>query len=327
MADIAKLAKVSAITVSRALSTPDKVSEKARQRIANAITKTGYVPNRVAGSLASNRTRIIAAVVPTIDNSVYGSTLQGLSDVLRADGYHLMVCNSGVDPRGEETLLFTLLSHRPDGMFFHNVLHTDKTRRLLRAAKIPIVEAGDLPSRPIDMVVAYSNFDSAKAMTLYLGRKGYRRIGFVCNDIRTNPRARERRRGYLAALRALNLPQDPRIIYQTPLGFREGAEALSILTRNCPDIDAIFFSAELWAVGALLECQRRGWAVPGRIAIAGYDDHRIAPEVEPTLTSARVQRMKIGQLAAEMLLQRIRGEHVEHSVVDVGYEIFEGLSA
>jgi LacI family gluconate utilization system Gnt-I transcriptional repressor len=252
--------------------------------------------------------------------------LQGLSDVLRDNGYHLMVANSGPEPKDEEAILSTLLSYRPDGMFFHNVTHTARTRRMLKNARIPVVEAGDLPSDPVDMVVSYSNFDSAREMTLLLGRKGYRRIGFVCNDPRLNRRAAERRRGYLAAIRELGLAPDPRLIEQAPLGFREGAEALDALTRRCPDIDAIFFAAELWAVGALLECHRRGWAVPGRIAIAGYDDRRIAPEVFPTLTAARIPRATIGRHAAEMLLQRIAGGEVEDSVVDLGYEISEGES-
>jgi LacI family gluconate utilization system Gnt-I transcriptional repressor len=327
MVDVARLAGVSAITISRAFLTPDKVNAKTRARIAKAVAKTGYVRNSLAGGLASNRTRIIAAVVPTIDNPVYGSTLQGLSDVLRANGYHLMVANSGVDPRGEEELLGTLLSYRPDGMFFHNVEHTPGTRRLLEDANIPVVEAGDLTEHPVDMVVSYSNFASAKAMTLHLGRKGYKRIGFVCNDVRANPRARERRRGYLEALRELKLRADPKLIEQTALGFREGAVALDVLTKRCPDIDAIFFSAELWAAGALLECHRRGWAVPKRIAIAGYDDERIAPQMHPALTAARVPRLEIGRRAAEMLLRRIDGEAIERRVVDLGYEISEGASA
>jgi LacI family gluconate utilization system Gnt-I transcriptional repressor len=327
MTDVAKLAKVAPITVSRALLTPEKVDPATRARIEKAIAKTGYVRNRVAGGLASNRTHIIAAVVPTIDNPVYGSTLQGLSDVLHARQFHLMVANSGVDPKGEEELVGMLLSYRPDGMFFHNVEHTDKTRRLLKGAGIPVVEAGDLPRDPVDMVVSYSNFTSAKAMTMHLGRKGYRRIGFVCNDVRTNPRARERRRGYVEALRELRLKSDPDLIEQMPLGFQEGAAALDILTKRCPDIDAIFFSAELWAAGALLECHRRGWKVPQRLAIVGYDDQRIAPTMTPALTAARVPRLEIGRRAGEMLLSRIAGEPLERNVVDLGYEISEGATA
>jgi LacI family gluconate utilization system Gnt-I transcriptional repressor len=327
MEDVARLAGVSAITISRAFLTPEKVNAKTREKIARAVSKTGYVRNSLAGSLASNRTRIIAAVVPTIDNPVYGSTLQGLSDVLRARGYHLMIANSGVDPANEEELLGTLLSYRPDGMFFHNVEHTAGTRRMLRDAHIPVVEAGDLTEAPVDMVVSYSNFASAKAMTLHLGRKGYKRIGFVCNDVRANPRARERRRGYLEALRELKLRADPKLIEQTTLGFREGGEALGVLTKRCPDIDAIFFSAELWAAVALVECHRRGWNVPKRIAIAGYEDERLAPQMDPPLTAARVPRLEIGRRAAEMLLRRIDGEAIERRIVDLGYEISEGASA
>ena len=125
----------------------------------------------------------------------------------------------------------------------------------------------------------------------------------------------------------MGLEYDPALVYQTPLGFREGADALKLLVERRPDIEAVFFSAELWAVGALLECQRLGWDVPEKIAIVGYDDSRLAPEVFPVLTAARVPRIEIGRMAAEMLIRRIRGERVSPPVVDMGFRLIEGASA
>jgi LacI family gluconate utilization system Gnt-I transcriptional repressor len=327
MRDVARLANVSAITVSRALSRPEKVSEEAKERIQWAIDSIGYVHNRVASSLSSNRTGIVAAVVPRIDNPLYGSTLQGLSDVLRQANYRLMLSNSGFYPEDLEALVRTLLGHRPEALFLQSVTVTESTRMLLKRMNIPVVQAGDLTRNPVDVVVSYSNYASARAMTMHLGKRGYKKIGFVCNDVRLNPRALQRKRGYLAALRALGIKPDEELILETTHGFREGQEAMATFAERRPDVEAIFFAAELWAVGAMAECHRRGWKVPRRFAIAGYDHGGIAPQVTPALTAVHIPRNEIGRVAGEILLRRLRGETVENPIVDLGFQIVEGESA
>lgn len=327
MMDVARLANVSVITVSRALSQPEKVSDEARERIQWAIDSIGYVHNRVASSLSSSRTGIVAAVVPRIDNPLYGSTLQGLSDVLRQGNYRLMLSNSGFYAEDLEALVRTLLGHRPEAMFLQSVTVTESTRALLKRIDIPVVQAGDLTRSPVDVVVSYSNYASAKAMTLHLGKRGYRKIAFVCNDVTLNPRALQRKRGYLTALKELGIEPDETLILETTHGFREGEEAMATLAERRPDIEAVFFGAELWAVGAMAECHRRGWKVPARFAIAGYDHGGIAPQVTPALTAVWIPRNEIGRVAGEILLKRLRGEKVENPIVDLGFRIVEGESA
>ena len=188
---------------------------------------------------------------------------------------------------------------------------------------MPVVETGNLAARPLDMAVSYSNFEAARAMTNHLGRLGYRRIGFVTLPLADNDRSRERRRGYFAALKELGLAADPGLVLEASGGFSEGADALVRLVQTHPGIDAGFFAGDVLAVGALFECQRRGWAVPGRIAIASFDDLDLLRHAVPAVTTLRLPRQDIGRRSAELLVNRLRGAPRERVRIDVGFEIVQ----
>jgi LacI family transcriptional regulator, gluconate utilization system Gnt-I transcriptional repressor len=329
MKDVARRARVSTITVSRALFQPDIVADATRRRVLRTVEELGYIPNLVAGSLSSNRTRAIAAIIPYIGKPVYGRTIQAVSDVLRANGLHLLLGSSGLSLTEEASLIAAFLAHRPEGMLLHGRRHTPEARQQLLRASIPIVETGDLSAPPLDMVVSYSNTVAAKAMTDYLLDKGYRRIAFVSLPVRKNDRHLRRRRGFLTALRERGLAPDPRALLEIPSGFRHGAEALVELLCGTYAPDAVFFASEYLAVGAQMECLRRGWSVPERVAIAGFDDQEeeFAAEAVPPLTTVRIPREEIGRLAGQMLVDRLAGKPVEPRVVNAGFEIVARASA
>jgi LacI family gluconate utilization system Gnt-I transcriptional repressor len=249
--------------------------------------------------------------------------IQAISDVLRANGLHLMIANSGHRLEDEEALVAALMAQRVCGLVLHNTTHSKRLRELLAKSDIPVVETGNLPGHPIDMAVSYSNFDAARAMTNHLGRLGYKRIGFVTLPLRDNDRSRERRRGYFAALKDLGLPVDPDLVLEATGGFSEGADALVRLVQTHPDIDAGFFAGDVLAVGALFECQRRGWPVPGRIAIASFDDIDLLRHAVPTVTTLRIPRQDIGRRSAELLVNRLHGAPAEKVTIDVGFEIVQ----
>jgi LacI family transcriptional regulator, gluconate utilization system Gnt-I transcriptional repressor len=161
-------------------------------------------------------------------------------------------------------------------------------------------------------------------MTLHLARLGYRRIGFVTLPVRDNDRSRERRRGYSAALEELKRPDDPTLVLEAEAGgFAEGADALLRLLKAHPDLDAGFFAADVLAVGALFECQRRGWPVPGKVAIASFDDVDLLKHTVPTITTLRIPREEIGRRSAELLIKRLRGGKRERIKIDLGFEIIQ----
>jgi LacI family gluconate utilization system Gnt-I transcriptional repressor len=324
MRDVAHAAGVSLMTVSRALREPHKLSEDTRKAVMDAVQKIGYVPNSIAANLASNRSNVVGQIVPSIQNSLYADTVKGTSDVLRTAGLHLLIADSGYSMLEEEALVGAFLAQRVAGLILHNTDHTPKTLQMIERAGVPVIETGDMPKAPLDMAVSYSNADAARTMTQHLAARGYKRIGFVSLDTRTNRRARERQRGYLAAMKALGRARDPLLLMEVGSGLTSGAHALVDMMNRAPDVDAIFFAGDVLAIGALFEAQRRGWKVPGRIAIAGFDDLDILQHTVPKLTCLRLPRLEIGRRSAEALLARLRGGGEEAAVrLDLGFEVIQ----
>jgi LacI family gluconate utilization system Gnt-I transcriptional repressor len=325
MADVAALAAVSAMTVSRALRDPASCTAETLRRIEAAIEATGYVPNRVAGSLASRRTSIVGLVVPSLRNSLFAETIQGVSDILGPD-HHLMVADSGYSLKGEEAAIRAFLAHRVCGVVLHNTKHTVSSVAMLRGAGIPCVETGNLVREPIDMVVGFSNREASRAMTEHLIASGYRRIGFVSLAVKNNDRATQRREGYFVALDRAGLARDPSCVIEAAPGLRSGGQALVRLVEAVPDLDAVFLTGDVLAVGAVLEANRRGWRVPGRIAIAGSDDSELLECISPTLTALRFPRYEIGRRAAGMLLDRLHRRSSGPAILDLGFQIVDRAS-
>jgi LacI family transcriptional regulator, gluconate utilization system Gnt-I transcriptional repressor len=326
MRDVARAAQVSTMTVSRALRDPTKVSPEVRQRVAEAVKAVGYLPNRLAGSLSSSRSNMIGLIVPSIENSLFASTIRGISDVLRQHGYQLMIADSGYSLEAEQSAIHAFLAQRVAGLILHDTSHTADAVAMIRRSGVPVVENGTLTPMPVDMVVSYSNVDAAMAMTQHLARLGYRRIGFVSLPSATNERSRDRRRGYLAALEAAGLPADPRLMLEMPPGLASGAEALVRLVEGGADADAIFFAGDVLAIGAALECQRRGWAVPARVAIAAFDNIDLLGHLVPPVTTLRLPRLEIGRRSAEVLLDRIQGRSTGPLSIDLRFEIIHRAS-
>ena len=325
MRDVAQRAGVSPMTVSRALNTPDRVSPEMRDRVERAVKEIGYLPNHLASSLSSNRSTTIGLIVPSIDNSIYTQTIKGLSDTIRRSGFQLMISECGYDPAEEEELIASLLTHRVSGLVLHNTAHTAQAEAMIRQSGAPVVENGNLPEKPVDMAVSYSNQAAAYAMTMHLGRLGYRKIAFASLAALNNDRSRSRIAGYLEALEALGQEPDPRLIIETGRGLAAGAEAVARIVQGVPEADALFCAGDVLAAGALFECQRRGWPVPGRIAIASFDDVELLRHVTPAVTTLRLPRYDIGERSAQMLLSRIidGADHLRGSVVDLKFEIIQ----
>ena len=322
MRDVALAAGVSLMTVSRALREPEKLSKETCKIVLDAVQRIGYVPNSIAANLASNRSTVVGQIVPSIQNSLYADTVKGTADVLRTAGLHLLIADSGYSLEEEEALIGAFLAQRVCGLILHNTDHTAKALHLIKRAGVPVIETGDMPTDPIDMVVSYSNIKAAKAMTLHLGALGYQRIGFVSLYTRNNRRARERLRGYHAGLKAMNRKRDPLLVMEVGSGLKSGATAIVEMMQHAPDVDAIFFAGDVLAIGALLEAQRRHWAVPGRIAIAGFDDLDILQHTSPTLTCLRLPRLEIGRRSAEALLGRLRADETQVRL-DLGFEVIQ----
>ena len=318
---VAERAGVSTITVSRVLNYPDKVAEETRSRVWAAIEETGYIPNLIAGGLASSRTRVVGVIVPTITNSIFADTVQGLTDVLGAQAYQLLLATSGYSLKAESDLVSAFLSQRPSGLVLTGLTHSPRTSDLLARAEAPVVETWSVARKPIDMSVGFSNEKAAFEMMRTLAAVGYRKIGFVSAPIKHNDRALGRRKGYRRAVEQLGLAEDRSLEREAHFTLANGSLALSDLVDRHPNIEAIFFANDILAAGGLLECARRGWPVPKRLGIAGFDDVDLAGQMVPTLTTVRIPRYEIGVAAAQLILARLAGEPAEQPMLDLGFEV------
>jgi LacI family gluconate utilization system Gnt-I transcriptional repressor len=318
--DVAKLAGVSPITVSRVINHPEKVAQLTIDKVQQAIERTGYVPNMLAGGLASSRSMLVAAIVPSIENSIFAETIQHFSDRLWEAGYQVLLGVSGYPAIREDALLSAILSRRPDAIFLTGIEHSAESRRKLLAAKIPLVETWDLTPSPLDIIVGFSHSKVGQAVADYLVGRGYRNIGMVTAD---DQRAAVRRHGFLSALAKHGINDVPVSTVSAPTNLSQGRSALSKLLDEGFGSGAIFCSSDILAQGVLAEAQSRSLSIPGELAIMGFADQKFAAHTFPSLSTVRIDRVAIGRKAAESLLARINGQAGMEKVVDVGFEIIE----
>ncbi len=318
--DVALLAGVAPITASRALNTPDRVSDEVRRRVADAVSRTGYVPNLLAGGLASTRSRLVAAVVPSLTGPVFTPTVAALTEALAARGYHLMLGQTGYDQARENTLLEALIGRRPDGVVLTGITHSAQARQRLLAASFPVVETWDLTPTPIDMLVGFSHDEVGRAVARHLHRRGRRRPALVCGN---DERARRRGAAFCSAAEALGLHPAPVLEVAAPTTMQAGRLAMAELAQRQPQVDAVFCSSDLLALGVLTEAQVRGLAVPADLAIIGFGDLDFAAQTVPALSTVRVNGADIGRQAAAFIVDRAEGRPVAQAIVDIGFSIVE----
>lgn len=320
--DVAKLAGVAPITASRVLNTPEAVSVDVRQKVLDAVQKTGYVPNRMAGGLASSRSRLIAAVVPSTVMSVFMETIESLNGTLFDAGYQLMLGQSSYSASREESLLEAIIGRRPDGIFLTGVLHSGKGRTRLLASGIPVVETWDLTPAPIDMLVGFSHSDIGREVAKFLIGKGRRRLAMIrANDERADRRAK----AFAAEVERSGLAEVKVQVVDVGSSrtIKSGREALGRLLAIDPEVDAVFCSSDLLASGVVTEARVRGIDVPGRLAIVGFGDVPFVADMVPALSTVHINGADIGRMAAQRLIDRAEGREVAPRIVDVGFSIVE----
>ena len=318
--DVAKLAGVAPITASRVMNTPDQVSPEVRQRVLDAVQRTGYVPNRMAGGLASARSRLIAAVVPSTVMSVFMETIEALNSTLFDAGYQLMLGQSGYSADREELLLEAIIGRRPDGIFLNGIMGAGKGRTRLVASGIPVVETWDLTPTPIDMLVGFSHLDIGRAVAQFFVAKGRKRLALVTAE---DERAARRAAAFAEATEQAGLPPVHVVNVGAQRSLRSGRDALARLVDECPEADAVFCSSDLLAVGVATEARARQIAVPGQLAIMGFGDVPFVADMLPALSTVQINGAHIGRLAAQYLMDRAEGREVDPAVVQVDFSIVE----
>jgi LacI family transcriptional regulator, gluconate utilization system Gnt-I transcriptional repressor len=310
MADVAARVGVSKMTVSRALNgsgtTSRATSESLRQTILQACADMGYVIDQTARNFSSKRSGFVAAVIPSLNNSNFSETAHGITAAIEGSGLQLLLGYSDYHAETEESLVKSMLMRRPEGIILTGGTHSPATRAMLQTANIPVVETWDLPKDPIDHVVGFSNAKASAALVHHLFGCGYKNIAFIGGASNRDTRGAERKRGYLQAVKQLKLPLGRVIsIGEPPISMPQGADAMALLMTQWPDCDAVVCVSDLSAFGAVMECHRRGWAVPQRIAIAGFGDFEVSRSCHPRITTVAIDSTRIGEAAGELLLRAI----------------------
>ena len=309
MSDVARRAGVSTMTVSRALKDGASIAEDTRERIKQAVEDLGYVLDQSARSLSSKRTGFVAVLIPSINNSNFADTTRGLTDALKGTGLQILLGYSDYSVEKEEELIESMLRRRPEAIVVTGGRHTPKGRKLLKNAGVPVIETWDLPPDPVNHVVGFSNAEASAALVHFLHGKGYTKIAFIGGTTNRDTRGADRRLGYERAMHELGLTDARVISFGTPpISMKQGGDALSRLIDQWPEVEAAICVSDLSAFGALVECQRRKWAVPKRIAIAGFGDFEISSCSHPAITTVGVNCYDIGRKTGELLLRAIEGE-------------------
>jgi LacI family gluconate utilization system Gnt-I transcriptional repressor len=330
LADVAAVAGVSKMTASRALSSPELVSEEALQRVREAVARTGYIPNRIAGGLKSNRSGLIACIVPTIaSGSAFLVAVHAMSKAFADAGYQVMLTERGYGALGEPELVESVIARRPEAIVLIGILQSPQARARLRGTGLPVVETWDMTSSPVDMLVGFSHEAVGASVARFFHERGCKHLAMIAAD---EPRGLQRAQGFINEARRLGLATDvhqgvPTWTVDAPTRMRQGREGLAQLLSRQPDIDALCCATDVIALGALTEAHARSIAVPQQLSIVGFGDLDFAADTEPALTTVRVDSMEIGRHAADMVLSVLDEQPVTDRVVDLGFEIVQRASA
>lgn len=322
--DVARMTGLSTITVSRALNNPHMVRPQTIEKVREAVEMTGYIPNMLAGGLASRRSRLVAAIVPQLNNAMFVDTVQGLGDQLAERGYHLLLCLTGYSVEREEELVSAILSRRPDGIVLTGINHSQNLRKKLLSAAIPVVETWDLTPTPIDMLVGFSHEKIGNKIGQYLLDKGYRRFGLVwAND----ERAALRRKGILDVLATHGITDVPASQVPTPATLQLGRKGLCELLESGREFDVIVCSSDALAQGVMTEAAVRGMAVPTELAVMGFGDLDFSAHTSPAISTVHIDKRALGVQAANALVAKIEGQPLPDRIIDVGFELIARESA
>lgn len=322
--DVARLAGVSLMTVSRALNRPELVSAKTRELVRQAVERTGYIPNRLAGGLSGLHTGQVAVLVPSLSNLVFSDLLNGLSSVLEPHGMQMMVGNYHYLQQKLEEQIPLFLGWAPDALVLVGPVPRSAAP-LLRARALPVVETVELINTPFDCNVGISHQDAGAAMAEYLTQLGYRSAAAVSANAGLERRTSQRIEGFCRYLSVNNFPQPVRLDLENRSSISEGGKAMRRILDLPERPEVVFCANDDLAFGAMMACLDAGLRVPEDIGVAGFNALDLALQCRPSITTVNVDRHRMGVLAARLLLSRLSGENGAERL-DVGFTVIPGQS-
>lgn len=306
--DVSEASGVSEMTVSRVLRNRGDVSTSTREKVLAAAKELGYVPNKIAGSLASQRVNLVAVIIPSMSNMVFPEVMMGISEVLDQTDLQPVVGITHYKPGKEEQVLFEMLSWRPSGVIIAGLEHSDASRAMMKASGIPIVEIMDVDGTPVDSCVGISHRRAGRMMAEAIAKEGYKRIGFLGTKMPMDHRARKRFEGFTETLAKHGIEIADQEFYDGGSALAKGREMTEAILSRTPDLDFLYYSNDMIGAGGLLHLREKGVDVPSDVGLAGFNGVELLQGLPAKLATMDACRLEIGRKAAEIIAARYSAE-------------------
>ena len=315
--DVSEASGVSEMTVSRVLRNRGDVSAATREKVLAAAKQLGYVPNKIAGALASQRVNLVAVIIPSLSNMVFPEVLSAISAVLEETELQPVVGVTDYMPEKEERVLFEMLSWRPSGVIIAGLERSDASRAMLKASGIPVIEIMDTDGTPVDVAVGISHRRAGRQMAKAILKQGYENIGFMGTKMPLDHRARKRFEGFTEELGRNGIEIMDQEFYSGGSALAKGREMTKAMLERSPDLDFLYYSNDMIGAGGLLYLMEEGMDIPARIGLAGFNGVELLQGLPRQLATMDACRRDIGTKAAQVLVERLEGNDQD------GQRVFE----
>lgn len=313
--DVSDASGVSEMTVSRVLRNRGDVSDATRKRVLEAAKELGYVPNKIAGALASNRVNLVAVVIPSMSNMVFPEVMTGISQILDDTELQPVVGVTGYQREKEEKVLYEMLSWRPSGVIIAGLEHSEASRAMLAASGIPVVEIMDVDGTPVDSVVGISHRLAGQKMAKAILKAGYSQIGFLGTKMSLDHRARKRFEGFTETLAKAGVEIVDKEFYTGGSALVKGREMTQAMLDRNEEIDFLYYSNDIIGAGGLLYLLDQGIDIPGQIGLAGFNGVNLLKGLPKELATMDACRLEIGRRAAQVVVDRVGGDDGSQRIV------------
>lgn len=301
MKDVAKLANLSEMTVSRVLTGKGYASKSAEEKVLAAANELGYFPNKLAGALASDCSNIVGVVLPNLSNAVFTEVVSGIYAGLKSKGLQPVFGVSEYSKSQEEQLVQDILSWRPLGIIITGLEHTRRTRNILKNLNQKVVEIIDIDGKPISHCIGLSHKKAGEMTAKHLLAKGYRRIAYIGSNLHLDIRAYKRQQAFEEIITSAGGSLVAQLTPKIASSMKLGRELTEELLANNQNIDAIYYSNDDMAAGGLMHCLASGIKPPDDIALASFNGLDFLDALPLKITTVKSPRFQVGQLAGEFM--------------------------
>lgn len=316
--DVSEASGVSEMTVSRVLRGRGDVSETTRKRVLIAAKELGYVPNKIAGALASQKVNLVAVVIPSMSNMVFPEVMTGINNVLEETDLQPVVGITNYIPEKEEKVLYQMLSWRPSAVIIAGLEHSEASRAMLANSGIPVIQIMDIDGEPIDTAVGISHRRAGRKMANAIMDAGYSSIGFMGTKMPLDHRARKRFEGFTEALAKGGIEVKDQEFYSGGSALSKGRDMTREMLERTPTLDFLYYSNDMIGAGGLLHLLDSNLRIPDDIGLAGFNGVELLHGLPMQLATMDACRVDIGERAAQIVADRvIGGKSKDESIIEL----------